>query len=91
MSTSANQTSLWALAAGESAVIAGIAGIASIDGHATDAISQRLIDIGFREGQNVMCLLKPGFGAPRVFAVGGATYSLDRATAERINTIEPAS
>lgn len=88
MSTSANQTSLWALAAGESAVIAGIA---SIDGHATDAISQRLIDIGFREGQNVMCLLKPGFGAPRVFAVGGATYSLDRATAERINTIEPAS
>ena len=88
MSTSANQTSLWALAAGDSAVIAGIA---SIDGHATDAISQRLIDIGFREGQNVMCLLKPGFGAPRVFAVGGATYSLDRATAERIKTIEPAS
>lgn len=88
MSTSANQTSLWALAAGDSAVIAGIA---SIDGHATDATSQRLIDIGFREGQSVMCLLKPGFGAPRVFAVGGATYSLDRATAERIKTIEPAS
>ena len=88
MSTSANQTSLWALAAGDSAVIAGIA---SIDGHATDATSQRLIDIGFREGQSVMCLLKPGFGAPRVFAVGGATYSLDRATAERIKTIKPAS
>ncbi len=85
MSTSANQTSLWALAAGDSAVIA------SIDGHATDATSQRLIDIGFREGQSVMCLLKPGFGAPRVFAVGGATYSLDRATAERIKTIKPAS
>lgn len=88
MSTSANQTSLWELAAGDSAVIAGIA---SIDGHATDATSQRLIDIGFREGQSVMCLLKPGFGAPRVFAVGGATYSLDRATAERIKTIKPAS
>lgn len=88
MSTSANQTSLWALAAGDSAVIAGIA---SIDRHATDATSQRLVDIGFREGQSVMCLLKPGFGAPRVFAVGGATYSLDRATAERIKIIEPAS
>lgn len=88
MSTSANHTSLWALAAGDSAVIAGIV---SIDGHATDATSQRLIDIGFREGQSVICLLKSGFGAPRVFAVGGATYSLDRATAERIKTIEPAS
>jgi Fe2+ transport system protein FeoA len=85
MSTSANQTSLWALAAGDSAVIAGI------DSQSTDATSQRLMDIGFREGRSVRCLLKPGFGAPRVFAVGGATYSLDRATAERIKTIEPAS
>jgi Fe2+ transport system protein FeoA len=43
--------------------------------------AQRLIDIGFREGQRVTCLMRPGFGAPRVYAVGGATYSLDQRTA----------
>jgi len=47
------------------------------------------MDIGFRAGQRVICLMTPGFGAPRVYAVGGATYSLDRATAERIRTREP--
>jgi len=82
MPISANQTSLWDLPAGGTALIAGING-------GIDAATQRLIDIGFREGQRVSCLLTPGFGAPRVFAVGGATYSLDRRTAERVKTIEP--
>ena len=82
MSTATNQTSLWELPAGESAIITGING-------ELDAATQRLMDIGFREGQRVSCVLTPGFGAPRVFAVGGATYSLDRRTAERVKTIEP--
>jgi Fe2+ transport system protein FeoA len=82
MPISANQTSLWDLPAGGFALIAGING-------GIDAATQRLIDIGFREGQRVTCLLTPGFGAPRVFAVGGATYSLNRAIAERVQTIEP--
>ncbi len=81
MSTSTNATSIWALSAGESAVIAGV--------YDADSATQRLIDIGFREGQRVTCLLTPGFGAPHVFIVGGATYSLDRATAERVKTGEP--
>lgn len=82
MPISANQTSLWDLPAGGTALIAGING-------GIDAATQRLIDIGFREGQRVTCLLTPGFGAPRVFAVGGATYSLNRAIAKRVQTIEP--
>ena len=82
MPISANQTSLWDLPAGGTALIAGING-------GIDAATQRLIDIGFREGQRVTCLLTPGFGAPRVFAVGGATYSLNRAIAERVQTFEP--
>lgn len=81
MSTSTNATSIWTLSAGESAVIAGV--------YHADSATQRLIDIGFREGQRVTCLLTPGFGAPHVFIVGGATYSLDRATAERVKTGEP--
>lgn len=84
MSTSTNPTSLWALSAGDSAVIHGISS------DEIDVTTQRLMDIGFREGQRVTCLLTPGFGAPRVFAVGGATYSLDRLTAERIKMCESA-
>ena len=67
--------------AGESAIIAGING-------ELDAATQRLMDIGFREGQRVSCVLTPDLGPPCV-AVGGATYSLDRRTAERVKTIEP--
>lgn len=85
MSIPSNQTSLWSLSSGESAVIH------DFDGSEVDAATRRLMDIGFRAGQRVTCLMTPGFGAPRVYAVGGATYSLDRATAERIQTCEPSA
>ena len=67
--------SLWQLAVGESREIA------SVCSEAADDAVQRLVDIGFREGQQVTCVMQPGFGAPRVYAVGGATYSLDKQTA----------
>jgi Fe2+ transport system protein FeoA len=85
MSIPSNQTSLWSLSSGESAVIH------HFDSSEIDAATRRLMDIGFRAGQRVTCLMTPGFGAPRVYAVGGATYSLDRATAERIQTCEPSA
>lgn len=68
-------TSLWCLAVGESREIV------SIEGAKADSAALRLVDIGFRKGQRVTCLMRPGFGAPRVYAVGGATYSLDQQTA----------
>jgi Fe2+ transport system protein FeoA len=67
--------SLWELAVGDSKEIV------SVRGDTADDAVQRLIDIGFREGQRVSCVMQPGFGAPRVYAVGGATYSLDKQTA----------
>lgn len=67
--------SLWQLAVGESREIA------SVRSDAAEVAVQRLVDIGFREGQQVTCVMQPGFGAPRVYAVGGATYSLDKQTA----------
>lgn len=67
--------SLWQLAVGESREIV------SVRGDTSGVAVQRLVDIGFREGQRVTCIMQPGFGAPRVYAVGGATYSLDRQTA----------
>ena len=66
---------LWQLAVGESSQIT------VIKANTLGSAAQRLIDIGFREGQRVTCLMRPGFGAPRVYAVGGATYSLDQRTA----------
>jgi Fe2+ transport system protein FeoA len=66
---------LWELAAGDSREIV------SVGGDTADDAVQRLIDIGFREGQQVTCVMQPGFGAPRVYAVGSATYSLDKQTA----------
>ena len=66
---------LWQLAVGESSQIT------VIEANTLGSAAQRLIDIGFREGQRVTCLMRPGFGAPRVYAVGGATYSLDQRTA----------
>ena len=70
---------LWQLAVGESREIV------SVRGEAADVAVQRLIDIGFREGQRVTCVMQPGFGAPRVYAVGGATYSLDKQTANFVS------
>ena len=67
--------SLWQLAVGECREIV------SVRGDTSDVAVRRLVDIGFREGQQVTCVMQPGFGAPRVYAVGGATYSLDRQTA----------
>ena len=73
--------SLWELAAGDSSEIV------SVGGDTADDAVQRLIDIGFREGQRVSCVMQPGFGAPRVYAVGGATYSLDKQTANIVRIV----
>jgi Fe2+ transport system protein FeoA len=43
--------------------------------------------MGFLAGRSVTCLVTPGFGAPRVYAVGGSTYSIDKRTAELIRVV----
>ena len=47
--------SLWELAVGDSR------NIVSIRSDTADDAVQRLIDIGFREGQRVSCVMQPGF------------------------------
>jgi len=44
----------------------------------------RLQEFGFHSGEEISCLHQPGFGAPRVFRVSNATYSLDRELAEKV-------
>ena len=76
--------SLWVLAVGDSR------DIVSIRSDTADDAVQRLIDIGFREGQRVSCVMHSGFGAPRVHAVGGATYTLDKQTANFVRIAKEA-
>ena len=78
MSHTGNFMSLWSLSVGASA------SVSSVASDSGNLAAQRLIDIGFRKGQTVSCLLQPGFGAPRVFALGNATYSLDKDTADLV-------
>ena len=44
----------------------------------------RLQEFGFHVGVMMSCQQRPGFGAPRVFRVSNATYSLDRELAEQV-------
>ena len=74
--------SLWELAVGD------LREIVSVRSDTADDAVQRLVDIGFRRGQQVSCVMRPGFGASRVCAVGGATYGFDERTANFVRVAE---
>ena len=44
----------------------------------------RLQEFGFYTGETIVCQHQPGFGAPRVYRVSNATYSLDRELALQV-------
>lgn len=69
--------SVWELKAGESGRISGFA--SSLD----ESYRQRLIDLGFL-GEPVSCLFVTGLGAPRLYQVRYAVYSLDEQIAQQI-------
>jgi Fe2+ transport system protein FeoA len=44
----------------------------------------RLQEFGFHAGETITCQHQPAFGAPRVYRVSNATYSLDRELALQV-------
>ena len=50
----------------------------------SDRYRGRLQEFGFHLGEQVCCQHRTGFGAPRVYRVSNATYSLDQELAEHI-------
>lgn len=70
--------SLFDLAVNEEAVIAGY------DTALETAYKNRLSQLGFSEGRRVECIQRPNLGAPTLFRVGSAVYSLDAETASKI-------
>jgi Fe2+ transport system protein FeoA len=73
-----NTVSLWALPMNTSGVLVGFGPALS------DRYRGRLQEFGFHLGEQVCCQHRTGFGAPRVYRVSNATYSLDQELAEHI-------
>ena len=49
-----------------------------------DRYRGRLQEYGFHAGETITCQHQTGFGAPRVYRVSNATYSLDRELALQV-------
>ena len=69
---------LWTLDKGQRAAIRGFADVLP------DSYRQRLTEMGFHGGEIVTCLLRPAFGAPRVYRVSNTVYSLDEDVAAHV-------
>jgi len=72
LSTDPDMLSLWDLPLHASGVLVGFAP------ELADRYRGRLQEYGFHLGERISCQHQPGFGAPRVYRVSNATYSLDR-------------
>jgi len=75
--------SLWQLKKGESCVITGF--------HAAmqPRYKTRLTELGFRPGADIHCTVAPRLGAPKLYRVASAVYSLERQIAELVRTKSP--
>ena len=74
-----SKLSLWQLEKGASASISSFAETLN------SSYVRRLVDLGFSLKSPVVCEMRPGFKAPRLFRVrGGAVYALDFDTASQI-------
>lgn len=69
---------LWDLRAGEQGRLA------AFDEALDPRYRIRLTELGFQPGASVECMRRPAFGAPRVFRVGGAVFSLEDVLARRV-------
>lgn len=70
--------SLWHLQRGDTVLIA------RYSDSLAEHYRRRLQELGFRPGARVMCTSAPSLGAPKLFRVDNAVYSLDRIVAREI-------
>jgi Fe2+ transport system protein FeoA len=76
---------LWNLKKGQSRVIKGF----SSELH--ESYVTRLKDLGFHPGESVVCVQAPALGAPKLFRINNAVYSLDDQVASEVFVEEVAS
>lgn len=73
--------SLWQLIQGEKCTIS------EFDQTILEDYQQRLSDLGFAPGEEVTCILSPKLGAPKLYQVNQACYSLDNKIAQLVKVI----
>ncbi len=78
MGPEAETINLWELPVHTHAVLIGFAPALA------EQYRGRLQEFGFHTGEVITCQHQPGFGAPRVYRVSNATYSLDRELALQV-------
>ncbi|NCN27821.1 ferrous iron transport protein A [bacterium] len=62
--------------------------IRSLDSSIISSQYQRLVELGIRDGESVVCLKVSPFGGPRVYQVCGSVFSIARDVASRISIDE---
>ncbi len=72
--------SLWQLRRGDSCVITGF------DEALQPRFRTRLTELGFRPGASIFCTMAPRLGAPKLYRVANAVYSLEKQIAELVGT-----
>ena len=70
--------SLWQLKKGDSCIITGF------DEAMQPRFKTRLTELGFRPGADISCTVAPRLGAPKLYRVANAVYSLERQIAELV-------
>ncbi|MEM1113854.1 MAG: FeoA family protein [Pseudomonadota bacterium] len=69
---------LWQMRRGDCCVVVGF------DPALREAYRRRLIELGFRPGVSISCVVAPSFGAPKLFQVASSVFSLERDLAQRV-------
>ncbi len=78
--TEGSQSSLWQLRKGDSCVITGF------NAAMAPRYMTRLTELGFRPGADIFCTVAPRLGAPKLYRVANAVYSLEKQIAELVST-----
>lgn len=73
---------LWSLNEKSSALVS------SFDDDIDPLYQQRLRELGFDAGCEILCLRKTPFGGPRVFQIGDSVFSLAQELAKKVNIEE---
>jgi Fe2+ transport system protein FeoA len=71
---------LWHMRRGESCVINGF------EPSLSDRYRTRLVELGFRPGATVACVMAPRLGAPKLYQVSTTVYSLESDIAKLVHT-----
>lgn len=69
---------LWQMKRGIQIVIDGF------DPSLNASVKSRLEELGFHQGARVLCTQAPRLGAPKLYKVGNAVYSLEKTIAESV-------